>query len=98
MKRKQYPQPESDTEMVKEPMPVTQMTTVFNPSQIALLRMFARDQSEEMANEIKQVLTKHFRDKADKALDALWDSGELNQEKLDRLRSSIECSFPSDRG
>lgn len=35
----------------------------------------------------KQVLTKHFRDKADKALDALWDSGELNQEQLDRLRS-----------
>lgn len=35
----------------------------------------------------KQVLTKHFRDKADKALDVLWDSGELNQEKLDRLRS-----------
>ena len=46
MKRKQYPQPESDSEMVKEPMPVTQMTTVFNPSQMALLRMFARDQSE----------------------------------------------------
>ena len=49
MKRKQYPQPASDSEMVKEPMPVTQMTTVFNPSQMALLRMFARDQSEETA-------------------------------------------------
>ena len=39
MKRKQYSQPASDSEMVKEPMPVTQMTTVFNPSQMALLRM-----------------------------------------------------------
>lgn len=45
----------------------------------------------------KQVLTKHFRDKADKALDALWDSGELNQEKLDRLRSMHIRDIMSDR-
>ena len=85
MKRKQYPQPASDSEMVKEPMPVTQMTTVFNPSQMALLRMFARDQSEETALEIKQVLSKHFQTKADAALNELWDSGQLDQEKLDEL-------------
>ena len=44
-----------------------------------------------------QVLTKHFRDKADKALDALWDSGELNQEQLDRLRSMHIRDIMSDR-
>ena len=85
MSKKTYPPIESESDSVKEPAPA--VPTVFNPSQIALLRMFARDQSEEMAYEIKQVLTKHFRDKADKALEALWDSGELNQEQLDRLRS-----------
>lgn len=45
-------------------------------------------QLANMNSKNKQVLTKHFRDKADKALDALWDSGELNQEKLDRLRGT----------
>ena len=63
------------------------MTTVFNPSQMALLRMFARDQSEETALEIKQVLSKHFQTKADAALNELWDSGQLDQEKLDELRN-----------
>jgi hypothetical protein len=45
----------------------------------------------------KQVLTKHFRDKADKALDTLWDSGEFDQEKLDRLRSMHIRDIMSDR-
>ena len=69
--------------MAKEPAAAP---TVFTPTQMVLLRMFSRDGTEEKAVEIQQVLSKYFRDKADKALDTLWESGELNQQRLDDLR------------
>ena len=51
-----------------------------------VLRMFSRDKSEEKAIEIQQVLTKYFREKADKVLDALWETGEFNLQRLNELR------------
>ena len=48
--------------------------------------MFAFDGSEERLLEVKNVLSDYFRKKADVCLDALWDSGKLNQVKLDELR------------
>ena len=60
-------------------------TTIFTPTQQHLLRMFAFDSSEETLNEVKQVLSEHFRKKAEKELDKLWDEGVLNQEVLDNI-------------
>ena len=48
--------------------------------------MFAFDGSEERVIEVKEVLTKYFSQKLDDRLNELWDSGILNQEKLDELR------------
>lgn len=62
-------------------------TTVFNPVQQHLLKLFAFDGSEEKLLEVKEVLTKYFSQKLDKRLNELWDSGVLNQEKLDELRT-----------
>ena len=42
--------------------------------------------SEERLMEVKEVLTKYFSQKLDDRLNELWDSGILNQEKLDELR------------
>ena len=61
-------------------------TAVFNPVQQHLLKMFAFDGSEERLSEVKAVLTEHFRAKADACLDELWNSGVLDQTKLDELR------------
>lgn len=61
-------------------------TTVFNPVQQHLLKMFAYDGSEERLQEVKEVLSKHFFQKMDECLNELWDSGTLNQERLDELR------------
>ncbi len=47
--------------------------------------MFAVDSSEETLNEVKAVLSEHFRKKAEKELDRLWDKGILSQEKLDQI-------------
>ena len=60
--------------------------TVLNPVQQHLLKMFAFDGSEERLMEVKEVLTKYFYQKLDDRLNELWDSGILNQEKLDELR------------
>ena len=62
-------------------------TTIFNPVQQHLLKLFAFDGSEEKLLEVKEVLTKYFSQKLDKRLNELWDSGVLNQEKLDELRT-----------
>ncbi len=59
--------------------------TVFTPTQQYLLRMFAFDSSEETLNEVKKVLSEHFRNKAEKELDKLWDEGIVSQEKLDQI-------------
>ena len=60
--------------------------TVLIPVQQHLLKMFAFDGSEERLMEVKEVLTKYFSQKLDDRLNELWDSGILNQEKLDELR------------
>ena len=60
--------------------------TVLNPVQQHLLKMFAFGGSEERLMEVKEVLTKYFSQKLDDRLNELWDSGILNQEKLDELR------------
>ena len=58
-------------------------TTVFNPVQQHLLTMFAFDGSEERLKEVKAVLYQHFQKKMDERLDELWETGVLDQKKLD---------------
>ena len=62
-------------------------TAAFNHVQQHLLKLFAFDGSEEKLLEVKEVLTKYFSQKLDKRLNELWDSGVLNQDKLDELRT-----------
>ena len=61
-------------------------TAIFNPVQQHLLKMFAFDGSEERLSEVKNVLSVYFHKKADACLEGLWNSGKLNQSKLDELR------------
>lgn len=60
-------------------------TTFFNPVQIHLLQMFRLDKSEEGLNELKDVLYKYYSEKMNGKLEQLWQSGELNQERLDEI-------------
>ena len=62
-------------------------TTVFNPVQQHLLKMFAYDGSEERLLEVKKVLTQYFSQKLEKRLDDLWDAGIWDQNRLDELRT-----------
>jgi hypothetical protein len=60
-------------------------TTVFNPVQQHLLKMFAWDNDEKSLLEVKEVLTRHFARKLDEQLDELWENGTLDQKRLDEI-------------
>lgn len=60
-------------------------TTTFNPTQIHLLRMFSFDKSQQGLDELKDVLFKYYSQKMDEALDRAWDSGLLDQKRLDEI-------------
>lgn len=62
-----------------------EQAAIFNPVQQHLLKMFAFDGSEARLLEVKTVLANYFRKKADECLDALWDSGVLDQARLEEI-------------
>ena len=51
-----------------------------------LLYAIKNIRTESELNELKLALSHFFADKAQKELDELWDSGVLDQKKLDELR------------
>lgn len=59
---------------------------VLNPTQMHLLKLFAFNKSEDYAHEIQLVLTRYFQQKLDEESDRLWESGVLDQERLDEIR------------
>jgi hypothetical protein len=61
-------------------------TTVLNPTQLHLLKLFAFNNSEDYAREIQTVLTRYFQMKLDEESDRLWDAGILDQDRLDKIR------------
>ena len=53
--------------------------------QIHLLQMFNIDKSQSGLDELKDVLYRHYSARMESRLDALWQSGELNQKRLDEI-------------
>lgn len=61
--------------------------TVFNPIQVHLLKMFEIDKSQEGLEELKNLLYNYYSSKMKTALDELWNSGELDQTRLDEINN-----------
>lgn len=59
--------------------------TVFNPIQIHLLKMFELDDSQSGLAELKDVLYKYYSGKMKSSLNDFWESGELDQKRLDEI-------------
>ena len=66
-------------------MEATQQSSVFNPMQIQLLRMFSVDKKETGLIELKNVLYNYYSKKMTNRLNELWDNGSLNQARLDEI-------------
>ena len=60
-------------------------TTVFTPAQQHLLRMFKYKKTEEDLIEMKEVLCRYYAQKLDTMLEEMWESGELDQKRLDEI-------------
>ncbi len=60
-------------------------TTVLNPTQVHLLQMFKVDDSQRGLDELKELLYSYYSKKMEGALDELWDSGILDQKRLDEI-------------
>ena len=59
--------------------------TVFNPAQLYLLDLFSRIKSDEELNDIKQLVTDYYAKKVDELTRKMWESGELDQKRLDEI-------------
>lgn len=60
-------------------------TTVFNPIQIHLLKMFERKKDEKDLLELQEVLSNYYAQKLNDHLNELWDAGILDQKRLDEI-------------
>ena len=60
--------------------------TVFNPAQLQLLEMMSFVKSEKALDELRQIISDYFASEAQAEIDRLWESGELNETKVESFR------------
>lgn len=61
------------------------MDSVLNPTQLHLLKMFSFAKDSKSLEEIRVALTDIFAKRVENGMDALWNSGEWNDEKNEEV-------------
>lgn len=61
-------------------------STVFNPAQIQLLEMMSFVKSDRALDGLKQAISDYFAIQAQKEIDRMWESGALNEERVENFR------------
>ena len=61
--------------------------TIFNPVQMHLLEMFNYCKTENAMDELKEVLSKYYSEKAQEEADKLWENGVLDENAIEKLLS-----------
>lgn len=64
-----------------------QTRTIFNPTQLHLLKLFSINDTEESLRELKVALMTFYQDKLDHRLDKLWSDGEITDEKMEEIKN-----------
>lgn len=64
--------------------------TVLNEAQIEILDMLQWVKSEETLAALKQTISDFFAQKAKQEIDAMWQRGEMTQEKFDSFQALHE--------
>ena len=52
--------------------------TIFNNAQLEILDLMAYVESEDTLNEIRDMLSRYFAEKAQREIDKLWEEGTIN--------------------
>lgn len=60
--------------------------TVLNAAQLEILDLMSYINSDEALNEIKDMLSSYFAQKAENAIDKLWDSAEINGNVIEQWK------------
>lgn len=55
--------------------------TILNEAQLGILRLLGRLKTVEQVNELRQIISNYYAQKATEEMDKLWDSGEWSEEK-----------------
>ena len=58
---------------------------MFSPVHRHLLKRCELDKTQVGLDELKELLYKYYAEKMNSALDTLWESGTLSQERLDEI-------------
>jgi hypothetical protein len=55
--------------------------TLLNEAQLGILRLLGRMKTVEQVNELRQVISNYYAQKATEEMDRLWENGEWSEEK-----------------
>ena len=55
--------------------------TILNEAQLGILRLLGRLKTVEQVNELRQIISNYYAQKATEEMDRLWDAGEWDAEK-----------------
>ena len=61
--------------------------TILNEAQLGILRLLSRMKTVEQVNELWQVISNYYAQKATEEMDHLWDAGKWSQEKNQSILS-----------
>ena len=61
-------------------------STVFNNAQMELLDMMSFVDTPEMLAQLKQAISDFFSRRAEEEIDRLWETGALNEQKVEDFR------------
>ena len=65
-------------------------TSTLNPAQLEILDMMSFVKSEETLNDLKQIISDYFAHQAQEEINRLWETGELNKNKVESFRNLHE--------
>lgn len=65
-------------------------TSVFSPAQLEIIDMMSFVKTQDSLLQLKQAISDFFVQKAQLEIDRLWQTGELNEEKVESFRNLHE--------
>lgn len=66
----------------------TMEAITFSPAQVHVFNLVSHIKSNEGLEQLREQLATFYAQQVDKEMDALWESGEWNEQKLQSLRGS----------
>ena len=61
--------------------------TILNEAQLGILRLLGRLKTVEQVNELRQIISNYYAQKATEEMDRLWDAGEWDAEKNEAVQN-----------